>query len=157
MQLNPFANLQSDTSELNFAANATQQATAVHTTTHLSNPSAFTLRQFPAAPAQLQVQAQQQEQQQLQQQQQQQPSSKFDSHPYDGPINFRALFWVDRGPNIWALQTTIAVICLSEALLMQYLTYKVSYGRPMRALIISGAPAHLTNDQRPNQVRHRPN
>lgn len=61
--------------------------------------------------------------------QQQQPQfvgSKFDSHPYDGPINFRALFWVDRGPNIWLLQTTIAVICLFEALLMQYLTYKVS-------------------------------
>lgn len=52
--------------------------------------------------------------------------SKFDSHPYDGPINFRALFWVDRGPVIWSMQTSIAVICSIEALLMQYLTYKVS-------------------------------
>lgn len=57
-----------------------------------------------------------------------QPVSKFDSHPYDGPINFDALFWVDRGPGIWALQTTIAVICFIEAILMQYLTYKVSAG-----------------------------
>lgn len=56
----------------------------------------------------------------------QQSLSKFDSHPYDGPINFRALFWVDRGPVIWSMQTTIAVICFVEALLMQYLTYKVS-------------------------------
>lgn len=62
---------------------------------------------------------------------QQQPSlSKFDSHPYDGPINFRALFWVDRGPVLWSLQTSVAVICLLEALLMQYLTYKVS-GAPL--------------------------
>lgn len=60
------------------------------------------------------------------QQQQQQSLSKFDSHPYDGPINFRALFWVDRDPTVWALQTTIAVVCLCEAILMQYLTYKVS-------------------------------
>lgn len=52
--------------------------------------------------------------------------SKFDSHPYDGPINFRALFWVDRGPVIWTMQTTIAVICFVEAILMQYLTYKVN-------------------------------
>lgn len=52
--------------------------------------------------------------------------SKFDA-PYDGPINFRALFWVDRGPIIWCLQTSIAVICFTEALLMQYLTYKVSF------------------------------
>lgn len=58
----------------------------------------------------------------------QQSLSKFDSHPYDGPINFRALFWVDRGPGIWALQTLIAVICFVEALLMQYLTYKVTKG-----------------------------
>lgn len=57
---------------------------------------------------------------------QQQSLSKFDSHPYDGPINFRALFWVDRGPVIWGMQTTIAVICFIEAILMQYLTYKVS-------------------------------
>lgn len=54
------------------------------------------------------------------------PSSKFESHPYDGPINFRALFWVDRGQIVWTMQTTIAVICFIEALLMQYLTYKVS-------------------------------
>lgn len=53
-------------------------------------------------------------------------ASKFDSHPYEGPINFRALFWVDRGPVVWTMQTTIAVICFIEALLMQYLTYKVS-------------------------------
>jgi len=57
---------------------------------------------------------------------QQQSLSKFDSHPYDGPINFKALFWVDRGPAIWALQATIAVICFMEAILMQYLTYKVT-------------------------------
>lgn len=56
----------------------------------------------------------------------QQSLSKFDSHPYDGPINFRALFWVDRGPVIWTMQTTIAVICFVEAILMQYLTYKVN-------------------------------
>lgn len=50
--------------------------------------------------------------------------SKFDA-PYDGPINFQALFWVDRGPLVWMLQTCIAVICFLEAILMQYLTYKV--------------------------------
>lgn len=60
----------------------------------------------------------------LQQQQQQSASSKFDA-PYDGPINFKALFWVDRGQITWCLQTIIAVICFMEALLMQYLTYKV--------------------------------
>lgn len=51
--------------------------------------------------------------------------SKFDA-PYDGPINFQALIWVDRGPIIWLLQTSIAVICFLEAIMMQYLTYKVS-------------------------------
>lgn len=50
--------------------------------------------------------------------------SKFDA-PYDGPINFQALIWVDRGPVIWLLQTSIAVICFLEAIMMQYLTYKV--------------------------------
>lgn len=61
-----------------------------------------------------------------QQQQAAASMSKFDSHPYDGPINFRALLWVDRGPIIWSMQTFIAVICFIEAILMQYLTYKVS-------------------------------
>lgn len=51
--------------------------------------------------------------------------SKFDSPIYDGPINFRALFWVDRGPILWSLQAFIAVICAIETILMQYLTYKV--------------------------------
>lgn len=53
--------------------------------------------------------------------------SKFDAHPYDGPINFRALLWVDRGPITWTIQTSIAVILFIEAILMQYLTYKVIY------------------------------
>lgn len=51
--------------------------------------------------------------------------SKFDA-PYDGPVNYQALFWVDRGPIIWLLQTSIAVICFLEAIMMHYLTYKVS-------------------------------
>lgn len=52
--------------------------------------------------------------------------SKFDSPIYEGPINFKALFWVDRGPILWSFQAFIAVICFFEAILMQYLTYKVS-------------------------------
>jgi hypothetical protein len=95
-----------------------------------------------------QLAAQQQQQlllQQQQQQQQQQPLSKFDSHPYDGPINFRALFWVDRGPTIWALQTAIAVICLSEAVLMQYLTYKVS---GQRRLVVASTAIRLAGRHR---------
>lgn len=71
----------------------------------------------------------------------QQPLGKFDSHPYDGPINFRALFWVDRGPTVWALQTTIAVICFIEAILMQYLTYKVAVGPLPSTLLIPLAPS----------------
>lgn len=125
MQASPFAasQLQSDTSELNFAANATQQAASTQATPQ-SNPSAF--QSFPAHSATHLSPVTAATATTATQQNPFQASSKFDSHPYDGPINFKALFWVDRGPNIWLMQTTIAVICLFEALLMQYLTYKVS-------------------------------
>lgn len=82
----------------------------------------------------------------------QQPLSKFDQHPYDGPINFRALFWVDRGPGVWALQTTIAVICFVEALLMQYLTYKVCIGGPVSGFRSAAHSLGLELTRRPRVV-----
>ncbi|CAG2112959.1 unnamed protein product, partial [Medioppia subpectinata] len=35
-----------------------------------------------------------------------------------------AIIYVDRSPILWLFQTSVAVICLAEALLLAYLSYK---------------------------------
>ena len=44
-------------------------------------------------------------------------------------INWAAIWFVDRRLELWATQTVLALISLSEALLLAYLTYKVSQRR----------------------------
>ena len=41
-------------------------------------------------------------------------------------INWAAIWFVDRRLELWATQTGLALISLSEAMLLAYLTYKVS-------------------------------
>lgn len=41
-------------------------------------------------------------------------------------INWDAILWVDRPPELWAVQLFLATISLTEALLIAYLGYKVS-------------------------------
>lgn len=41
--------------------------------------------------------------------------------------NRKAIFWVERNYFLWLIQTLIAILCFSEAVLLQYLTYKVSF------------------------------
>ncbi|XP_037390144.1 potassium channel subfamily T member 2 isoform X2 [Pygocentrus nattereri] len=36
----------------------------------------------------------------------------------------KVVIWVDRGVELWALQVSVAVVCLSETLLLTYLSYK---------------------------------
>lgn len=42
-----------------------------------------------------------------------------------GIINRKAILWVERNYFLWLIQTFIAILCFSEAVLLQYLTYKV--------------------------------
>lgn len=52
----------------------------------------------------------------------------------DNPIiNWDAILWVNRPPELWAVQLFLAMISLTEALLIAYLGYKVSR---MKFLII---------------------
>ncbi|RWS10127.1 Potassium channel subfamily T member 1-like protein [Dinothrombium tinctorium] len=44
-----------------------------------------------------------------------------------GPINWKAIIWVQRGPTLWLFQTIIAIVCLMEALLLAFLGNKVLY------------------------------
>lgn len=45
----------------------------------------------------------------------------------DNPIiNWDAILWVNRPPELWAVQLFLAMISLTEALLIAYLGYKVS-------------------------------
>ncbi|KAL7876670.1 hypothetical protein AOLI_G00116330 [Acnodon oligacanthus] len=39
-------------------------------------------------------------------------------------IDWAPVIWVDRGVELWALQVSVAVVCLSETLLLTYLSYK---------------------------------
>ena len=41
-------------------------------------------------------------------------------------INWDAITWVDRPPELWAVQLFLAIISLTEALLIAYLGYKVN-------------------------------
>ncbi|KAI1290455.1 Potassium channel subfamily T member 1 [Halotydeus destructor] len=49
-----------------------------------------------------------------------------------GPINWKAILWVDRDPILWTVQTLVALVCLLEALLLAYLGYK---GNMLRTLL----------------------
>lgn len=40
--------------------------------------------------------------------------------------NWDAILWVDRPTELWAVQLLLAMISLTEALLIAYLSYKVS-------------------------------
>jgi potassium channel subfamily T member 1 len=40
-------------------------------------------------------------------------------------INWDAILWVDRPPELWAVQLLLAMVSLTEALLIAYLSYKV--------------------------------
>lgn len=49
----------------------------------------------------------------------------------DNPIiNWDAILWVDRPPELWAVQLLLAMVSLTEALLIAYLSYKVNYMSP---------------------------
>lgn len=43
-------------------------------------------------------------------------------------INWDAILWVNRPPELWAVQLLLAMVSLTEALLIAYLSYKVSEG-----------------------------
>ena len=47
-------------------------------------------------------------------------------------INWAAIWFVDRRLELWATQTVLVLISLSEAMLLAYLTYKVSERREIR-------------------------
>jgi hypothetical protein len=40
-------------------------------------------------------------------------------------INWDAILWVNRPPELWAVQLLLAMVSLTEALLIAYLGYKV--------------------------------
>jgi potassium channel subfamily T protein 1 len=40
-------------------------------------------------------------------------------------INWDAILWVDRPPELWIIQLILAIVSLAEALLIAYLGYKV--------------------------------
>lgn len=40
-------------------------------------------------------------------------------------INWDAILWVNRPPELWAVQLLLAMVSLTEALLIAYLSYKV--------------------------------
>jgi potassium channel subfamily T protein 1 len=40
-------------------------------------------------------------------------------------INWEAILWVNRSLSLWVIQVILAVISLTEALLLAYLGYKV--------------------------------
>lgn len=42
-------------------------------------------------------------------------------------INWDAILWVNRPTELWAVQLLLAMISLTEALLIAYLSYKVRY------------------------------
>lgn len=42
-------------------------------------------------------------------------------------INWDAILWVNRPTELWAVQLILALISLTEALLLTYLGYKVSF------------------------------
>lgn len=47
-------------------------------------------------------------------------------------INWDAILWVDRPPELWAVQLLLAMISLTEALLIAYLSYKVRHWDEMK-------------------------
>lgn len=49
---------------------------------------------------------------------------KFQENPI---INWDAILWVNRPFELWIVQVILAMISLTEALLLAYLGYKVSY------------------------------
>jgi hypothetical protein len=50
---------------------------------------------------------------------------EFQDHPI---INWEAILWVNRGPLLWIVQFILAIISLTQALLLAYLGYKVRFG-----------------------------
>lgn len=49
---------------------------------------------------------------------------KFQENPI---INWDAILWVNRPLELWTVQVVLAMISLTEALLLAYLGYKVTY------------------------------
>jgi potassium channel subfamily T protein 1 len=42
-------------------------------------------------------------------------------------INWEAILWVNRSLSLWVIQVILAIISLTEALLLAYLGYKVRF------------------------------
>lgn len=57
---------------------------------------------------------------------------EFQEHP---TINWEAILWVRRPLELWVVQVILAMVSLTEALLLAYLGYKVRYSSLSRSSI----------------------
>lgn len=59
---------------------------------------------------------------------------EFQDHP---TINWEAILWVRRPLELWVVQVILAMVSLTEALLLAYLGYKVRYSSLSRVPLVS--------------------
>lgn len=56
-------------------------------------------------------------------------------------INWDAILWVNRPPELWAVQLLLAMVSLTEALLIAYLSYKVRHAAvKVRSCVLINQP-----------------